>query len=235
MQKDDLITARFRVQLPSVLQHASPALAAFHATKARLLLHPAPEADVLRPTHCVRCGAYLLDGTGTVRAARRPVRGQTRGAKPYVRVLRRSCGSCGGEEDVPLEQAEAVARQACANAGAAKASVQPALPATQRATPDTPATVQSRPSSLAPSRQPSQTPSTAPSRQHSQTPVATPPVPSRTATPAVGPAQNAPDARAKSRPKKKTGLQDMLARNRERQEQEKKAAGGGLAAFLQDL
>ncbi|KAH9943456.1 uncharacterized protein BXZ73DRAFT_74401 [Epithele typhae] len=46
------------------------------------------------------------------------------------------------------------------------------------------------------------------------------------------------DTRNKARPKKKPGLQNILARNRERQEQEKErdgAQGLGLSAFLHGL
>ncbi|KAM5540492.1 hypothetical protein V8D89_005950 [Ganoderma adspersum] len=45
-------------------------------------------------------------------------------------------------------------------------------------------------------------------------------------------------AKAKACQKKKSGLQNMLAKNRERQEQEKREGGGqsaGLSAFLQGL
>ncbi|ESK96059.1 hypothetical protein Moror_7404 [Moniliophthora roreri MCA 2997] len=40
---------------------------------------------------------------------------------------------------------------------------------------------------------------------------------------------------SRNRPKKKTGLQEMLARNRERQEREKKAGQESLSAFLSGL
>ena len=44
-------------------------------------------------------------------------------------------------------------------------------------------------------------------------------------------------ARSKSRPKKSSGLQGLLARSREKQEQEKRLTGNssGLSAFLQEL
>ncbi|GJE85022.1 hypothetical protein PsYK624_010990 [Phanerochaete sordida] len=249
MQPEDLATARFRAALPAVLQPASPALAAFHATRARLALHPAPDADVLKTTNCMRCGAYLLDGSGAVRVVRRALgkgRGRGRG-RPYVRVLRRSCALCGCDEDLPLEKS-APKREARAGAAASLATAPVPSGAAktgsvQSAGASTPLAAQSRLSSAAPSNQLSRTPSAAPSRQSSQAPTSQPtPVPSSASGKAsasskasLAPAQNPLDARAKTRPKKKTGLQDMLARNRERQEQEMKAASGGLAAFLQDL
>ena len=94
--------------------------------------------------------------------------------------------------------------------------------------------VESPAPSAVPSRQPSATPSVASKAPVPSGSSAKPPAPFK---PPSTPSQaQTLDARAKSRAKKKTGLQDMLARNRERQEKEKKAgAGTGLAAFLQDL
>ena len=69
---------------------------------------------------------------------------------------------------------------------------------------------------------------------------AAPPPPPPSSSAKAGPplAPNGRDeARGKARPKKKAGLQNMLARNRERQEQEKRdgSQGQGLSAFLQGL
>lgn len=113
MQKDDLITSKFRIQLPLAIQPASRSLAALHATRARLLHHPGPETDVLRDTHCTKCGVYLLDGAGSVRLVRKARHNKAKkntkspGPKPYDRVLRRSCRVCGSVEDVPVFSTDA--------------------------------------------------------------------------------------------------------------------------------
>lgn len=245
MPPTDPLTS-FRLLTPLTLYAASPALAALHATRARLQLHPAPAADVLRRTHCAACGAYLLDGMGSVRVVRMPQRNQKAkkrgGGKPYARVLRRACGVCGGVEDMPVQE-EGAGKDERAHSGVSAAS--------------TPIPTSSRSPSVAAAPPKSQLPSPAiPSRQTSLTPSAPSSVPpSKSSTPrTLSPAPStvppqasaqAPRASAHSqtahgakRAKKKAGLQDLLARNRARQAQESTAAGsagGGLAAFLQGL
>ena len=244
MQKDDIVTAKFRVQIPCVLQSISPSLAALHATRARLLHHPGPETDVLKDTNCTKCGAYLLDGTGSIRTIRktRSFKGKQRpkGPLPYARFLRRSCRYCGCEEDLPMETVKEVALQAnrapmAAPTPALASAASTPTPTQSRST----SVIPPRTSSAAPSppstRQPSAAPSTLSTLAHTSSLSSKAPTPSKP-SPATSPAPTALDARAKPRAKKKTGLQDMLARNRERQEQEKKASsGGGLAAFLEGL
>lgn len=253
MQKDDLSTSKFRAQLPLAIHPVSPTLAALHATRARLLHHPGPDTDVLKDTNCTKCGAYLLDGTGSIRTVRKTRKSRTKKgpktSQPYVRVLRRSCGMCGCEEDLPL----GVAKEAMPKVGPIAATGPSTLPTQQRAgssqsfAASTSIASQSRSPSIVPLRQSSPVPSSMHTRPPSAapSPIATPALPSTAnskvstpfkLSPAPSPAPSTLDARAKARPRKKAGLHDMLARNRERQEQEKKAGvGGGLAAFLEGL
>lgn len=233
MQKDDLITSKFRIQLPLAIQPASRSLAALHVTRARLLHHPGPETDVLRDTHCTKCGVFLLDGTGSVRLVRKARRtkgkknAKSPGPRPYDRVLRRSCRMCGSVEDVPLEKTGRGLSVDNGNVDGPEATKLLIARTPSVATPPTGQTsaTSSRPPSVAPNAVPPPPP---PPSSKASTSAEKSPVPSQSRVNL--------DARAKSRPKKKSGLQDLLARNRERQEQEKKAgAGAGLAAFLQGL
>lgn len=86
----DQSTIKFRQALPYALFPASPALAALHAHRARLL-HPdyAPP----HPTSCLRCGSLL------VQQPRSFVN------KKSTRIHRSSCRICRGATDTPLPKA----------------------------------------------------------------------------------------------------------------------------------
>ncbi|KAI0677604.1 hypothetical protein C8Q78DRAFT_100428 [Trametes maxima] len=217
-------TASFQLALPSLLAPLAPHLAALHATRARLR---APSDPSLAHTHCSRCGSPFLASGARTRSVRKKTKKSPR-ASAVVRVLRRSCPACGYDDDVPLDAAhppvfpkvrDRAARKPsnAAPHGSGAPSFASAPQVSQPHAPQlTPAS--SRSSSLAPPPTPS-----APVR----------PVP----PPPAGTAERAP-TQAKSRQKKKAGLQSLLARNREKQEQEKKRDGhgqGGLSAFLQGL
>ncbi|KAI9063261.1 hypothetical protein FKP32DRAFT_1592713, partial [Trametes sanguinea] len=213
----------------------------------------------LAGAHCTRCGTpFLTTGAGSIRSIRKKRRQTSESPSgsdnvAVVRVLRRSCRACGFADDVPIDSANAptfpkvrdrARRKSSAAPPAARAPgaapVKPAAvpapaqhapvsqPHASRAaqSPATPAS--SRSSSIAPSSRPSPAPASAPASTGSSMKSS----PTITSQPQIG-------SQVKSRPKKKTGLQSLLARNREKQEEEKKRAEnqgqGGLSAFLQGL
>ncbi|OSD04234.1 hypothetical protein PYCCODRAFT_1466204 [Trametes coccinea BRFM310] len=249
-------TAKFQLALPVVLSPVSPHLAALHATRARILY---PTDNTLAGTHCTRCGTpFLTAGGGSIRSIRKKRRKNNRPGSnnvALVRVLRRSCRACGFDDDVPIDPATAPAFPKVRDRARRKSSAAPPAARAQGAASVKPAAVPA-PAQHAPVSQPlasrsAQSPATpASSRSSSITPSSSRPSPAPVSAPAsagssMKPAQAVTSqqqqiaSHAKSRPKKKAGLQSLLARNREKQEAEKKRAEnqgqGGLSAFLQGL
>ncbi|TFK89813.1 hypothetical protein K466DRAFT_9811 [Polyporus arcularius HHB13444] len=232
-------TAQFQLAVPSLLATISPSLAALHATRARLL-HPQAH-PTLAGTHCARCGYPLLASDSQTRSIRK----KRRGPSTPRRVLRRSCGSCGHDEDVPLAVDDAPTFPKVRDRVKRKSpSTAPSQPRASRASPAELSSPSPLPVPLIPrSSQPI-------ARSSQSTPIPSRPGPparattkaARSLTSSPAPSSSASQAqdqtRTKARPKK-PGLQSMLARNRERQEQEKKRGEGssrqGLSAFLQGL
>lgn len=232
-------TAKFQLALPSLLTPISPHLAALHATRARIL-YPADPA--LADTHCTRCGAPFLATGGCTRSIRKKSRHSKDDPASGLRTLRRSCRVCGYDNDVQLSTTNTPAFPKTRDRARRKSSATvPRAPGAATFTVSSSSSAQQakqQPQTRAPESQPlppSATPSS--SRSSSLVPpprsVATPvPAESTKSLPSHGSVQSKP------RPKKKTGLQSLLARNREKQEQEKKRDAGqgqGLSAFLQAL
>ncbi|KAI0763255.1 hypothetical protein BC629DRAFT_1597028 [Irpex lacteus] len=214
-------TLKFQLAVPNVIQTISPALAALHVTRYRLIHSPNARSHTFDTTHCTACGTLLAGGSGSVRVMRKhPPR---KSGKPYLRVIRRSCEVCGEHQDVPIEEGGAsgfakVGKQRLQEV--VPISVSDPAPRTEPVAVVEPAAVSIKP---APSPVPPNTPSPIPSSS-AQIPRAKSKEPKSV------------DGRSKSRIKKKNGLSDMLARNKERQEKERSAQGStGLAAFLQNL
>lgn len=219
----DPATLRFQLALPKTAQAISPTLAALHITRTRLLYYGEAGCRAFDTTHCQRCGIYLLEGTGSVRTARRSTKKAGVGAK-VTTVLRRSCGVCGGRQDVPIDAGNMpvfprVGKTQSKSGLVPQPQIKDMQPVEKAVLISQP--LSSAPTSAAPS---SSRPSPMPGSQRTL-PVAKP-------TPQD--IQHA-DGRSKARAKKKSGLQEMLARSKERQEKERAGLNGGLAAFLQDL
>ncbi|KAI0699457.1 hypothetical protein BC835DRAFT_1412641 [Cytidiella melzeri] len=196
-------TLKFQLAIPRVVQSISPAIAALHVTRSRLIHSPNAASHTFDTTHCITCGTYLLGGTGSVRVVRKSA--SRRSGKPYLRVLRKSCMVCSKEQEVPVDDPPP---------GVTK---QPTTTSVNNAVPDF---------SFIP------TPNPQVSASWPLSTTLTGPNPSKS-TQHPKPTDDRSKARAK---KKKSGLSDMLARNKERQEKERSAGGStGLAAFLQDL
>jgi hypothetical protein len=88
------MSSKFQQTLPFALLPISPALAALHASRARLLY---PENTSSNVTHCIHCGTYLLHGDGNIRLFRHK----------QARFLQRSCNTCGWSSQVSLEHGNA--------------------------------------------------------------------------------------------------------------------------------
>jgi len=87
-------TTKYQLSLPFVLLHASPSLAALHATRARIL-HPT-ESAFLDSTHCLKCGSYL---DGKVFSVKRQK------SSKGLKVMTRTCGACGFTHNIPIDRA----------------------------------------------------------------------------------------------------------------------------------
>ncbi|OBZ70402.1 hypothetical protein A0H81_10008 [Grifola frondosa] len=211
-------TTQYQLALPLLLSRVSPGLASLHASRARLLN---PTDTSLLVSHCSKCGAHLLDGFGMVRSVRKKRRLSS--GSSFARVVRKSCKICGHAEEVPIETTNATLfpkpragikpqHVSSFNASYSPATSQPSAP--------------SQPTVSSLSRSPSvNPPSSGRSSERSSTPIMSSQEPSSVLA----------ASRSQARSKKKSGLQQMLARNRERQEQEKQIKGQGISAFLQGL
>lgn len=221
----DPATRKYRMALPHCAQNISPALAALHVTRARLIDNPKAVSHQFDATHCAACGMYLLDGTSTVRVVRSGRRRKTSRmpeAGAMTRVVRRTCSACGRENDLRIEQDNAqmyprVAKRKGASdravAGISAAEPPEDVPTKTVRVSTTTDIVQAPPMSS--TSKPTKTPSKVISTSR---------------------VDETPNAKSNPRPKKKTGLQEMLARSRERQAKERSAsAGPGLASFLLGL
>ncbi|KAI0318695.1 hypothetical protein OF83DRAFT_919201 [Amylostereum chailletii] len=208
--------------LPSVLHHISPSLAACHASRARIL---EPEDTSLALAHCHKCGTYLLDGSGSIRTTR-----LARSSKRRTRCtthLRTHCTVCGHVGCVPLPPTDGDAPSA--SFPMPRASARLLNPPSTMAS--APHAISSRPAQSALDKTPQHAPS---SRSHSTLN----PSPSVHPLPisAASQSQTAPQTQVKkTRPKKKAGLHELLARNRDKQQQASGQPGAGLSAFLTDL
>ena len=206
---ESLITSRFQLNVARALNPVAPSLAALHINRARSLQEQyLGTCDNLALSHCANCGAFLLDGTGSMRiirharTKRRPKR-EGQSSRP-VRALHMLCSVCGHEGEVPVET-----DNASIHLPITKKEVDAIVPISGSSNVALPIE-QSESKTILRNPQSRGAPSPA-SAFH-------------------------PAPRPKVRPKKSTGLQDMLARNRQREEQDKKKqTGSGLSAFLDGL
>lgn len=212
------MTTKYQLSLPFALLAASPSLAALHATRARIL-NPT-ESTFLDATHCLKCGSYLLnaDGKVTIERPRKRRKGVAKGDKAITSVLKRTCGVCGFRDDVPVDRGNASLFPKI------KKGATPSLPTESSQLFEFTTKALGNPNFDRPSSQP----------RSSSVASSTHPAP----TLPLHPPQPLPPARSKNRSKKKSGLQDMLLRNKEREEKERLKENhgqGGLAAFLSGL
>lgn len=228
MQAASSLTQQFQFNLPFALASLSPALSALHSSRARIL-HPS--GSLLSETHCARCGASLVHGCGETRSMRSSKRGKVannEGNPPSIRKFqRRTCIVCGYFEDIPIQRSgpsfPPPRQKQRTHAGHIVLPSQNSLIETASET------------APSPHPEPSQQP-----EPHSSLhlPRILPSVSIQSSRSSSREPASAPSSSVPSRPKAKTrkpGLQALLARNREMQEQEKRQREQGLSTFLQGL
>ncbi|KAL1743742.1 hypothetical protein HDZ31DRAFT_40239 [Schizophyllum fasciatum] len=197
-------TAKFQEALHLSLLPVAPGLSAVHATRCRRA-----EASPTLADSCSKCGAHALDGTGSIRIARKPRSDGDDG--PSSKSVTRTCRLCGWVDTL-----------ACS--GQSNASAFPRMKHGRRMGAK-PAPLQSAPSS--PLVQ------TIDSALGSQVKVEKTTIVSSSTIQPTEP----PGPRSRARKKKSSALQEMLARNKQSsQPQENNSSGQSrLAAFLHDL
>jgi len=212
-------TAKYQLSLPFVLLAASPSLAALHATRARTL-HPTESAS-LDSTHCIKCGSYLFNGDGAICIVRPSKRRKSSEREGCRKVMRRTCGICGFSHNIPIDSSSDCLFPRTRKAMSSGTTI--SAPAEQ-----------SQPSEEAPHERAANRSMSLPrsSPFGSYGTITQPGI--APIAPSSGPAAQ---RRSKSR-QKKSGLQDMLSRNRDNEEKRKKEKNeghGGLAALLSGL
>lgn len=203
------VTTKFQTALPFALLSISPSLASLHASRARSL-YP-EESDSSSAMNCLRCGSYLFAADGSVEL-RRP-RKRRKVADKKSNAIKTTCHRCGFISYTSFDKRETFPRS---------------KPATG-AELSFPSSVLSVPVSSQSERKPKN--ELIPSSSRSSVPVGLSPVAHLTRG-------TTPDLHTK--PKKKTTvLQEMLARNREKEavraKSQQKSPPSGLASFLSSL
>lgn len=196
----------------AIFGSVSPSLAAYHHIKFQKHLDPA---------RCSRCGHQLLPGTSHTRLVRsdptsKPKRRHKgRRSDPIVHSIEQTCATCGHVNNTPLHHPISHLLH--------NDKVTTPPPLVETVGPHTLRTDQCLPSD------PTPVPSPSPSHHH-------PPRHSFPSPPAPASPQPQLQTRPKkSRPKHKAGLQDMLARNKDRQRKDANTTSSGLATFLHTL
>ncbi|KAI0053560.1 hypothetical protein FA95DRAFT_1600708 [Auriscalpium vulgare] len=200
-------TAAYRRRVPDALHAVSPALAAFHAARAHSL-HPDIPARPL--DRCPKCGS-LHDPAARVRPIRHANKGLHRSRPGAPRRLQSTCAACAHVDSMSLEHDNA-SLYPRVRGRALRNAPAPTYYA-EAPLPDPPRSSEG----LAPRS------------------VSSPLAPASAVHP---PASRTPPSHQAKKPRtKKSGLQEMLARNRERQQGNpaKDASSSGLAGFLTEL
>lgn len=229
-------TTKFQLALPFILLPLSPGLAALHASRA----DHAHDVDIsFKTPRCSSCGSSFLHGAGTIRIIRRNPSNKTqRGpALPRrARFLRYSCSSCGREEDIPVEPSNPDVLQSMPKP---KLKKKDALDQRFHH-----ASAKKAPSLHHDKKRKAGAqfdPPSAHSALRSSASGSLPMLPAAKESMALSSIQSSvippkfSADRAKQRQKTKPGLQSLLAKNREKQQQGTQKDNGGLSTFLQTL
>ncbi|KAF9222022.1 hypothetical protein BS17DRAFT_784320 [Gyrodon lividus] len=219
-------TTKYRLSLPFALQSISPALSALHATRAATL-HP-EVSSILHSSHCTKCGAYHFSGNGPSHLfGQQERKKRKRGVSSGPKALQRICPTCGfTDQRINVVNHHDVEPTLSPHSTILQSSISAQLPSASLTTSIRTSTSKKKP------------------RQQSE--------PSGNLHPIVGtsseiPPRASPQPFPKQLPRLKTShtkkastLQDMLARDRRRDDAQKahkrtKDNHGGLVAFLKDL
>ncbi|KAJ3722868.1 hypothetical protein F5878DRAFT_600259 [Lentinula raphanica] len=222
------VTAKFQNSIPYTLQSVSPALAALHTRRIRKISTEPTNTDS-QAHHCAQCGFYLFDGdssTRIVRIKRRRTDAPTRihNGSSSSRARQSTCLQCGWVNvtyfDLDSEPASLFPIRKPSLSSKADDSKRPHHDlATVNAIPETDAPHIGF-HALSAQQQPTSPQLVNSSRSSAKSDSISVPV------------------KSKSRPKKKSGLHEMLAQNRAKEEKAKNASSNGqtnLAAFLESL
>jgi hypothetical protein len=234
------ITEEYQRALPFALHNVSPQLAALHMTRARLL---SENIIALSTTSCVCCGSLILPAQGNIRLRRVRVTDEAPRApsarpnqspsssRSYRKIILRKCAACGNQEFRPVDgnaprfpsvrhTSKFKSLETTINIASGTQPIQ----ARGATIPDSVASQHSTPRAINP-----------------KLPGVSPPATSLANTGATSNAS--PQAPASAKPpkarsnKKRSGLQEMLARNRTQKQNEGEEVGSrtGLADFLVGL
>jgi hypothetical protein len=189
----------------TIIGSVSPSLAAYHHVKFQ-------QADHRPLFRCSRCGHQLLPGTSRTRIRRSSptpkFKRKHKGQRsdPIVRSIEQTCATCGHVNNTPLHP---INHPHSDNVTTPSPLVVTEGPRTHRTDPCLP---------------PDRTP--VPSHHHP---------PRHSSPPSASPQPQLQARPKKSRPKHKAGLQEMLARNNDRQREAANRSSSGLATFLHTL
>lgn len=213
------------MDLISLVHSVSPSLAAYHYLRLRKAQIDSGSIPFSR-NRCSKCGYLLLHGTSNTRLVRfyttrtNKKRIPSTPRSPIVHSVQQTCTTCGYVNNTLLQPVNHNFLFHPRNLlTSPQSSSRPSRPVPQQVTPHTPGTDQ-----LA---LPDPTPAS--TDLH-------PPLHSSPSLPPLANAQPQPRTKPrKSRPKHKTGLQEILARNRERQRDAADRGSAGLSTFLHSL
>ncbi|KIJ70508.1 hypothetical protein HYDPIDRAFT_105257 [Hydnomerulius pinastri MD-312] len=217
-------TTKYQLSLPLALHSISPSLSALHATRACTLHQEA--SGIFRSTHCAKCGSYYFSGDGPSYLSRRKKKGkQPRGVTSVPKIFQRTCHSCGFSANSTTDYVEP---SLLSHATIAQPSTSAQPPGASGAATPTPI-----PPPLTKIPQESESLIRADVIINATTP--------KNGAPASLQTPSKQSSHLKTnRTKKPSTLQEMLARDRRREETSKAQKKtndnqGGLAAFLQGL
>jgi len=189
-----------------IIGSVSPSLAAYHHVKF--------QHTVDRPLfRCSRCGHQLLPGTSHTRIVRstrkRKLKHKGRRSDPIVRSIEQTCTTCGHVNNTPLHPINHLHGDNVTTPSPLVQTVEPHTHRTDQCLPPDPTPV---PSHHHPPRHPFPSP-----------------------PPPASPRPQLQTRPKQSRPKHKARLQDIFARNKDRQREAANRSSSGLATFLHTL
>lgn len=233
-QMTENITSRFRQDLSLALLPISPQLSALHASRHRLLAQKDPsipvDASTSSTTTCTKCGGFLFPGHGQVRVQTKRVKenkgkrggGEDTGSTT-VQTLVKSCGLCGYTDHIHMNGTRAARQKFKSVRGAKRGIHVTRLPvALVPSVIDIPPTMPPPPAISFPTAIVAASPISARGSASSST-----------LSPASIPAPTSMKPRGN---KKRSGLQELLARNKAAQKSDQSTkTSSGLQQFLTGL
>jgi hypothetical protein len=224
----DIATTSYQRTLPLVLHSISPKLSALHAARARFLYPDAPPVTTLS---CSNCGCLILPNTGNLRVGtRKPKRGAGPADPVNSKTITKTCFTCGFVQTSHFTSSKAHTFKTARKSKFTGLSQSHPTPNTRFETLGISLSDPATRSSVIPA---------APSKILPIVIEKIPPtpVPLNEKDIIIPDTPSSSSPKPKSRPKKPTGLQQLLAKNREQQEKKKASDSkvSGLMGFLDAL